>query len=136
MPDIHIVRRHGATLARAKELAQQAADDLAREYDLVTRWVGNTLHFQRSGVQGAMHVDHERIDLEVTLGFLLKAFRASFVKHIEREFDTLLTKDADRPAAKPSPKKDASAAKAAAKSDGSAAKAAAKRPARKAAGDR
>jgi len=107
MPDIHMVRRHGVSLARAKNLAQRAADDLAKEYDLVTRWVGNTLHFQRSGVQGAMHVDDERIDLEVTLGFLLKAFKSSFVRHIEREFDTLLAKDtskggdAPKPAGKP-----------------------------------
>lgn len=116
MPDIHMVRRHGVSLAKARDLAQRAADDLAKEYDLVTRWVGNTLHFQRSGVQGAMHVDDERIDLEVTLGFLLKAFRSSFVRHIEREFDTLLGKDrgseavAAQPAARPA--KAARAAKA------------------------
>jgi len=112
MPDIHMVRRHGVSLAKAKELAQRAADDLAREYDLVTRWVGNTLHFQRSGVQGAMHVNDERIDLEVTLGFLLKAFKGSFVQHIEREFDTLLAKDTARPAGKV-PASKAPAAKAA-----------------------
>jgi len=97
MPDIHMVRRHSLSLVKAKDLAQRAADDLAKEYDLVTRWVGNTLHFQRSGVQGAMHVNDERIDLEVTLGFLLKAFKGSFVKHIEQEFDTLLAKDKDTP---------------------------------------
>ena len=112
MPDIHMVRRHGVSLAKAKELAQRAADDLAREYDLVTRWVGDTLHFQRSGVQGAMHVNDERIDLEVTLGFLPKAFKGSFVQHIEREFDTLLAKDTAKPAGK-APASKAPAAKAA-----------------------
>lgn len=110
MPDIHIVRRHGVTQARAKEVAQRVADDLAREYDLVTRWVGHSLHFQRSGVQGVMHVDDERIDLEVTLGFLLKAFRSSFVHHIERELDTLLTKGAAKPAGKAAAKAPAAAA--------------------------
>ncbi len=103
MPDIHIVRDHGVTLARAKEVAQRVADDLAREYDLVTRWVGNALHFQRSGVQGVMRVDDDRIDLEVTLGFLLKAFRSSFVHHIEREFDARLAKAPAQPAAAKAP---------------------------------
>lgn len=130
MPDIHMVRHHGVSLARARDLAQRAADDLAREYDLVTRWVGNTLHFQRSGVQGAMRVDDERIDLEVTLGFLLKAFRASFVKHIEREFDSLLGKDAPATAGKGAT---AGKAKTAARG-GSAAKGAATKAARRTGG--
>jgi hypothetical protein len=39
-----------------------------------------------------MSVTESEIDLEVTLGFLLKAFKAKFVEHIEHNFDTLLAK--------------------------------------------
>jgi hypothetical protein len=39
-----------------------------------------------------MRVSESEIDLEVTLGFLLKAFKSKFVEHIEHNFDTLLDK--------------------------------------------
>ncbi len=92
MPDIRMIKYHALPMAKARELVQKAADDLAEEYDLSSQWAGNTLHFRRSGVQGEMRVTESEIDLEVTLGFLLKAFKAKFVEHIEHNFDTLLAK--------------------------------------------
>ena len=90
MPDIRMIKYHSLPMAKARELVQRAADDLSAEYDLSSRWAGNTLHFRRSGVEGAMRVTESEIDLEVTLGFLLKAFKAKFVEHIEHNFETLL----------------------------------------------
>jgi len=90
MPDISMTKYHSLPMARARVLVQQAADDLAEEYDLSSQWVGDTLHFRRAGVQGQMRVTESQIDLEVTLGFLLKMFKAKFVEHIEHSFDTLL----------------------------------------------
>jgi putative polyhydroxyalkanoate system protein len=92
MPDIRMIKYHSLPMAKARALVQQAADDLAEEYDLSSQWAGNTLHFRRSGVQGEMRVTDSEIDLEVTLGFLLKAFKSKFVEHIEHNFDTLLAK--------------------------------------------
>jgi putative polyhydroxyalkanoate system protein len=104
MPDIRMIKYHQLSLADARALVQKAADDLAAEYDLSSRWSGDTLHFRRSGVEGAMHVTASEIDLEVTLGFLLKAFKAKFVETIEHNFDNLLAaahaKDG-KPAKKP-----------------------------------
>jgi len=91
MPDISMIKHHSLPMVRARKLVQQAADDLAEEYDLSSHWVGDTLHFRRAGVQGQMHVTESQIDLEVTLGFLLKMFKAKFVEHIEHSFDTLLS---------------------------------------------
>jgi putative polyhydroxyalkanoate system protein len=90
MPDITMTKRHSLPMARARELVQQAADDLAAEFDLRSQWAGDTLHFRRTGVQGQMRVTESEIDLEVTLGFLLRAFKSRFVENIERIFDTLL----------------------------------------------
>lgn len=90
MPDIRMIKYHSLPLAEARALVQKAADDLAAEYDLSSRWSGDTLHFRRSGVDGAMRVSESEIDLEVTLGFLLKAFKAKFVETIEHNFDQLL----------------------------------------------
>ena len=92
MPDIKMIKYHTLPLTRARALVQTVADDLAQQYGLDSRWVGNSLHFRRLGVEGHMRVDESEIDLEVTLGFLLKAFKAKFVTSIEHNFDTLLTK--------------------------------------------
>lgn len=92
MADIKMIKYHRLPMAQARALVQKAADDLASEYDLVSHWAGNALHFRRSGVQGEMNVSPTEIHLEVTLGFLLKAFKAKFVEHIEHNFDTLLAK--------------------------------------------
>jgi len=101
MSDIKMIKYHSLPIARARALVQQAADNLAKEYDLSSRWAGNTLQFRRSGVQGEMRVTESEIDLEVTLGFLLKAFKSRFVEHIEHNFETLLAKAhaAHKPAA-------------------------------------
>jgi putative polyhydroxyalkanoate system protein len=90
MSDIKYVRKHHLPLKQAKAIAQKTADDLAEEYDLVSEWEGDTLHFHRSGVEGHMHVTTEEIALNVKLGFLLRPFKAKFEQHIERHLDELL----------------------------------------------
>jgi putative polyhydroxyalkanoate system protein len=102
MPDIELVKPHSLTIAKAKAMVQKAADAIAAEYDLTSEWHGNTLHFHRSGVDGQMHVTDSEIRVHVTLGFLLKPFRAKLVDHIERSFERLLPKrEAGVPAREP-----------------------------------
>jgi len=114
MSDIRYRRDHHLPLKEAKKIAQKAADDLSREYDLVSEWEGDTLHFRRSGVDGSMHVTTERIELSVKLGFLLRPFRSAFEHHIERNLDALLASPAKR-AAKTAAKAPAAKKKAAGK---------------------
>jgi len=130
MADIKMIKYHYLPMPQARALVQKAADDLASEYDLVSHWAGNSLHFRRSGVQGEMNVTASEIHLEVTLGFLLKAFKAKFVEHIEHNFDTLLAKaHAEHRSAKPHlPAKDRTERQGAAKKG---APRPAKKPARK-----
>jgi putative polyhydroxyalkanoate system protein len=92
MSDIKYLRQHSLPLKEAKKVAQQTADDLAEEYDLVSEWNGDTLHFHRSGVEGHMHVTERHIDLNVKLGFLLRPFKSAFEHHIERNLDALLAR--------------------------------------------
>ncbi len=102
MADIELIKHHSLPLAAARALVQRTADDLAKEYHLVSHWTGNTLHFTRTGIQGQMQVTESEIRLEVTLGFLLKLLKAKFIENIDRSFETLLTKAhaTHRPAAK------------------------------------
>jgi len=92
MSDIKFVRPHSLSMAKAKTLVQKTVDGLAGEYGLTSEWHGNTLRFHRSGVEGEMHVGDPEIRLHVTLGLLLKPFKAKFVDHIERRFNKLLPK--------------------------------------------
>lgn len=85
MSDIEIVRRHSLPIAKAKARVQKAADALAVEHELDTEWRGNTLHFQRRGVHGQIHVTDTEVRLEVALGLLLKPFKGTLVSHIERD---------------------------------------------------
>lgn len=92
MSDIDVVRFHSLPVQKAKALVQKTADDLAREYGLSSEWHGNTLHFHRAGVDGQMQVTGSEVRLHAALGFLLTPLRASFVDHIERNFDKLFGK--------------------------------------------
>jgi putative polyhydroxyalkanoate system protein len=100
MSEIRYKREHHLSVKEARKIAQQAADDLGREYDLVSEWEGDTLHFHRSGVDGHMHVTAHYIDLNVRLGFLLRPFKSAFERHIERNLDTLLATNPKEKAAK------------------------------------
>jgi putative polyhydroxyalkanoate system protein len=90
MADIKMIKYHSLPMAKARDLVQKAADDLGAEYDLKSEWRGDTLRFHRSGVEGHMKVTDAEIQLDVTLGFLLKPFKSKFVEHIEHNFDRLL----------------------------------------------
>jgi putative polyhydroxyalkanoate system protein len=96
MADIKMIKYHELPIAKAKQLVQKAADDLGEEYDLTSEWHGDTLRFHRSGVEGQMKVTTSEIHLDVTLGFLLKPFRAKFVERIEHNFDRLLAHAASK----------------------------------------
>lgn len=85
-----MIKHHSLSLEAARALVQRAADGLAEEYNLVSDWRGNTLAFERSGVRGTMEVLADEIQLDITLGFLLKPFRQRFVDNIDRNFDHLL----------------------------------------------
>ena len=87
-------------------MVQKAADGLAKEYNLESEWHRNTLRFHRSGVDGKMLVSDSKINLDVTLGLLMKPFKAKFVDRIEHDLDKLLAEQEPAvPAKRPNKKK-------------------------------
>jgi putative polyhydroxyalkanoate system protein len=90
MSDIAFVRSHALPIEKAKALVQKVADGLAKEHGLKSEWHGNTLRFERSGVNGKIHVTDVGIHLDVSLGFLFKPFKAKFVSEIESSLDKYL----------------------------------------------
>ena len=76
MADINIVQDHHLTPKKAREAAQQVADQMAEEFDLACVWDGDTLHFERSGVAGSLTLARHQAQMQIKLGFLFSAFAA------------------------------------------------------------
>jgi putative polyhydroxyalkanoate system protein len=105
MPDIDLKRTHALGLAAARTAAERMAADLKKKFGLSGDWNGNTLHFERSGIHGALEVAASSVHITATLGFLMKAMKPTIEKAIAGELDRLVAsapakKDAAKPAAK------------------------------------
>jgi putative polyhydroxyalkanoate system protein len=132
MADISIHRAHTLGLKGARSAADKMAEKLGEQFDLTGDWDGDTLKFSRSGVNGTLKISATAMDLEVTLGFMLKMMKGTIEPAINTQLDKVLTaaaKTADKePAAKVAAKP---AAKVAAKPAAKAAPVVAKKPAAK-----
>ena len=91
MADINIVQQHKLTAVKAREAAQQVADKLAQEYDLVCAWDGDVLRFERSGVDGSLTLEKEQAQLQIKLGFLLSAFAPTIEGKIAEKMRKVFT---------------------------------------------
>lgn len=89
MPTIDIKREHCLPLPEAKEKVQRVADHIAEKFDVRCTWNGDTLDFDRSGVEGRIHVDARQVHVVAELGFLLMVLKGP----IEREIESYLDKE-------------------------------------------
>ncbi len=84
MADISITQKHKLTPKKAKAAAQKVVDELAEQYGITAEWEGNVLSFQRSGVSGALELGDHVAQIDITLGFLLKAFSSSIEEQVQK----------------------------------------------------
>ena len=87
MPSIDITRKHSRPLADARQAVQRVADHIAERFDVRCHWQGNTLHFERSGVDGHIRVSAKSVHVTARLGFLLMALHGSVEREINRYLD-------------------------------------------------
>jgi putative polyhydroxyalkanoate system protein len=109
MADISLNRKHQLGLKGAKAAADKMSVRLNEKFDLVCTWSGDTLNFQRPGVNGQMMVTETHMQLDVTLGFLLKAMKGPIEKAVIENLDGALA--TGKPAAAKTPAKPTTAAK-------------------------
>lgn len=68
--------------------AQQAADDLSRDlaekFGIDYGWDGDTIHFERPGVQGQIDVTAEEIHVQAHLGFMLALLKTPIEDEVTR----------------------------------------------------
>jgi putative polyhydroxyalkanoate system protein len=101
MFDIRMVRHHTLPMAKARALAQKAAESFGARYDVQGEWQGDVLRFHYPGAEGEVRLSPSEIRIGVNLGLLLRPFKTRVVKRIEQHLDRLL----ERPAAKPARKR-------------------------------
>ena len=87
MPSIDIKRSHSRPLPEAKKSIERVADHIAKKFEITWEWEGNTLHFQRSGVDGQIKVTAKQVHVVANLGFLLSMLKAPVEREINRYLD-------------------------------------------------
>lgn len=97
MADIEIRRVHDLGRLAARRAAEQMVADLARKFDLRGQWQGDVLRFERPGVAGTLALSEKDLHLSISLGFLLKAMKASIEKAVVHELDTLFARTTHAP---------------------------------------
>lgn len=91
MADISVRQIHQLTAEDAKGAAQEIADRIATEYDMTASWNGNILSFESSGLSGTLVLHEKAAQLDVTLGFFLKAFSAKIEEKIVQQMGKVFT---------------------------------------------
>ncbi|HET6263464.1 MAG TPA: polyhydroxyalkanoic acid system family protein [Usitatibacter sp.] len=101
MADIEIRRVHNLGLEAARKAADRMAERLGQRFGLKGSWRGNVMHFERPGVTGSLALTDKDLDLQVTLGMLLRMMKGSLEGAVHEELDQLFAK---APSPRPSPK--------------------------------
>ncbi|MFN4361572.1 MAG: polyhydroxyalkanoic acid system family protein [Hylemonella sp.] len=91
MAEIHIHRAHGLAWDAALGLAQDWQTQAEQDWGLhCTAQAGEGLHhiaFERPGLQGRLQVSGDAFELQLTLGFLLSAYRARIEAELQQRLD-------------------------------------------------
>ena len=89
MSDIKIRRSHTMSHDKARVAAEKMAKRLQKEFHLDYEWDGDTLVFERSGVNGELTLTPKHVEMEVKLGFLLRMMKPTIEKHINENLDQI-----------------------------------------------
>lgn len=104
MSDVHIHRDHQLGLARARKVALRWAENAEKSFDvectIIEGETSDTVEFTRAGVNGTMTVAADHFDVDVKLGFLLKAFAGKIESEASKELDKALAKEAAKDASR------------------------------------
>ncbi len=87
MPGIDIRHKHSMPLPKARKAVEDVAKKLAQRFDVEYAWDGDTLNFNRSGVDGRIALEREQLHVTAQLGFLLSALKGPIEAEIRRVLD-------------------------------------------------
>lgn len=81
---IDIRHPHSLPLDKARTAVEEVAQKLAERFDVEYNWDGDTLHFNRSGVDGRIALTPKDLHVTAKLGFLLSALQGPIEGEIRR----------------------------------------------------
>lgn len=84
MAGIDITHPHSLPPDQARSAVEDVAAKLAQRFDMQYAWNGDTLNFNRSGVDGAIAMLPGGLHVTARLGFLLAAMRGPIEAEIRR----------------------------------------------------
>lgn len=87
MSDIDIQHPHTMAPPQARAAVQEIADKLTDRFAVVCRWDQDTLHFDRSGIDGKIELLPSGLHLTATLGFLFAAMKGPIESELRRVLD-------------------------------------------------
>lgn len=87
MANIDICRTHDRSMAQAKAAVEKTANSISKRFGIDSHWDGNVLHFERSGVNGQIHVSADQVRVQAQLGFLLGTMKPMIEKEISDQLD-------------------------------------------------
>ena len=87
MAEIDFHRKHGSSLKAAKAAVDKTAAAIAKKFEITSQWEGDTLHFQRSGVDGHIEVTKTDVHVHAKLGFLFGMMKPMIEQELQRAFD-------------------------------------------------
>lgn len=87
MAHIEILRPHTLGRDRARESAENVAEQLNEHFSLDYYWEGDALCFERSGVSGQMEVAELEVRVKVRLGLMLSPMKGRLEREINHYMD-------------------------------------------------
>ena len=84
---IDIKKKHDKSLEEAQQIADELAQDLAEKFEINYGWDGDTIVFERFGVNGEIDVDEDVVHVRAKLNFLLSYLQPTVEKEIHRYLD-------------------------------------------------
>ena len=87
MSNIDIRHAHSLPPQQARQAVQEVADKLAERFGVACEWTGDTLNFNRSGVDGHIALEPGQLHVTAKLGFLLGTMKGPIEAEIRRVLD-------------------------------------------------
>lgn len=84
MPSIDIQHEHSKTPAQARKAIEGVAKKLAERFDIEHAWDGDTLNFNRAGVDGKIKLSPKKLHVTAQLGFMLSMLKGPIEAEIKR----------------------------------------------------
>jgi putative polyhydroxyalkanoate system protein len=87
MARIDIQRDHHLDAAQARAVVDKVAARLGEKFGTTSRWEGDTLRFERSGVKGGITLEPALVRVQAELGMLLSPMKGMIEQEIRQKLD-------------------------------------------------